>query len=441
MRPARISASLLAGLSLVLVGSTAARADINPHWGRVSIFAQAAQRSETGGENDLFTELVGTFRLKTDAGEEGGLEYAVDTRFAGYPSTEGRSQRVSIYEAYAGWRTKGGAFGVRAGQVWLDELGALGSLGGVAAEARPFRMLPLGLGEMRIGAFYGWEPKIMEAGYASQVNKFGGYITVQGEGARKHVLGYVNIRNQGLTERSVLVFSNYVPVKRVFYLYQAMEYDLQGPAGQGGARLRYFFANARYSPLRLIEVQGIYHRGRSIDARTIADLVHSGSRVSESALEGFLFESIGGRLTVRMLPGFQIFAGAARERTNEQDEKRNRLRFGLFSSNVFKTGINLRLTHTRFSQAGRSSYRSWYFSIGKTIDRSLYLEGFYNSSVSVLRYYGSQVQVETRPQTDLLGLSSVIYLKRRVSLLLTLERTWGDLPSELRALSGISYRF
>jgi hypothetical protein len=441
MRRSTSKRAALFFMAVMILLPAAASADINPRWGRVSLFAQAAQRSQTGGENDLFTELVGTLRLKSPAGEDGGFEYGIDTRFAGYPSTEGRGQRISIYDAHVGWKMKGGAFGLRAGQVWIDELGALGSLGGVVAEARPFQKLSLGLGDMRVGAFYGLEPKIMKAGYVSNVQKFGGYLTFDGGGTRRHVLGYVNIRNQGLTERSVLVFSNYIPIKREFYLYQAMEYDLQGPAGQGQARLSYFFANARFSPLRLIEIQGTYHHGRSIDARTIADQVHSGRPVSESALEGYLFESIGGRLTLRPMTGFQVFAGYAQDKTNEQDEKRDRLTFGISSYNMFKTGLDLRLTNSRFSQAGGSSYDSWYFSLGKTFGSSLYLEGFYSSSVSVLRYFGSQVQVETRPHTDLLGLSSVIYLKRRVSLLLTLERTSGDLPGEVRALTGVSYRF
>jgi hypothetical protein len=427
--------------SVLILLPAFAMADINPRWGRVSLFAQAAQRNQSGGENDLFTELVGTLRLKAPAGENGGFEYAIDTRFSGYPSTEGRKQRISIYDAYLGWRMKGGGFRIRAGQVWLDELGGLGSMGGGVAEARPFRSLPLGIGEMRVGAFYGLEPKILEAGYVSNIQKFGGYLVLDGVGTRKHVLGYVNIRNQGLTERSVLVLTNYIPIKRDFFMYQSMEYDLQGPAGQGQGRLSYFFANARFSPLGLIEIQGTYHHGRSIDARTIADEVHSGRPVSDSALEGFLFESIGGRLTLRPLPGFQVFAGYAQDRTNERDEKRNRLTFGIYSYNIFRTGLDVRLTNSRFSQAGKSSYDSWYFSLGKTFGRSFYLEGFYSSSVSVLRYFGSQIQVESRPHTELFGLSSVIYLKRRVSLLLTLEKTSGDLPGELRALTGVSYRF
>lgn len=441
MKKGRASVSFLAWSILISVGSTQALADINPHWGRVSLFAQAAQRSQPGGENSFFTELVGTLMFRSPVGEDGGFEYAIDTRFAGYPSTEGRKQRVSVYDAYAGWWTKGKVLGLRAGQVWLDELGALGSLGGVVAELRPFRRLPLGIGEIRVGGFWGLEPKIMQAGYVSSVNKFGGYCTIEGAAARRHVLGYVNVRNQGLTERSVLVFSNYIPIKREFYLYQAMEYDLQGPAGQGQGRLTYLFANARFSPWRFLELQGIYHHGRSIDARTITEQVHSGRPVSESALEGFLYESIGGRLTLRFAPGLQVFGGYAQDRTNEKDEKRDRLTFGFFGYNLFRTGLDLRLTHSRISQAGRSSYDSWYVSLGRTFGRSLYLEGYYSSSVSVLRYFGSQFQLQTRPHTNLFGLSSVLYLTRRMSLLLTLERTSGDIPSEIRALSGVSYRF
>jgi hypothetical protein len=441
MKKARISGFLLAFSLGLMLGSTRALADINPHWGRVSLFAMGAQRSQSGGENSLFSELVGTLMLRSSVGEAGGFYYAIDTRFAGYPSTEGRKQRVSVYDAYVGWWTKGRAFGFRAGQVWLDELGALGSLGGVVAEARPFQKLPYGIGEMRVGAFWGFEPEIMEAGYVSNVNKFGGFLTIEGAAARRHVLGYINIQNQGLTERSVLVFSNYIPVKRDFFLYQTLEYDLQGPAGQGQARLTYFFANARYSPWRFLELQGLYHHGRSIDTRTITEQVHSGRPVGESALEGFLFESIGGRLTLRLTPGLQAFAGYAQDKTNEGDEKRDRFTLGIFGYDLFKSGLDLRVTNSRFSQAGQSSYDSWYVSLGKTFGRSLYLEGYYSSSVSVLHYYGGQFQVETRPRTDLYGLSSVFYMTRRASLLLTLERTSGDLPGETRLLAGFTYRF
>ncbi len=413
----------------------------NPYWARVSFFAQAARLSQTRGGGFSSSELVATFTLRSHVKDSGGFEYSVDTRLAGYPSAEEANQRVSIYDAYVGWWTAGRTFGVRAGQVWLDELGALGSIGGAAAEIRPWQRLPFGLGTLRIGAFAGLEPKILEAGYNTDVKKFGGYLAIDGAGARRHVLGYINVRNRGLIERSVLFFSNFVPVNRTFFLYQAAEYDIKGPGGNGSGKLTYFFANARLSPWPVLELQGLYHRGRSIDTRTIIDDLLSGRPVDEAALEGFLYESLGGRLTVRPWRNFQVFGGYAQDRTSRERETRDRYTLGLFTSNLFKSGFDLRISDSWFKERSGSSYDSLYISIGRTIGRSVYLEGFYHSSVAVYRLTNGDISVERRPHTDRFGLSSNVYLARRLSLLLTFEHTADDFSNENRVLSGLSYRF
>ena len=93
------------------------------------------------------------------------------------------------------------------------------------------------------------------------------------------------------------------------------------------------------------------------------------------------------------------------------------------------------------SESG-TSYDSWYGSIGRNFGRYLYVEGFYSSSVSVLRLSeGGGYRIESYPRTHHYGVSSVINLFRTSSLLLTLERTHGSDFSEVRFLSGITYRF
>jgi len=67
------------------------------------------------------------------------------------------------------------------------------------------------------------------------------------------VLGFVTLKNASLTERSVLTTTNFVPVGQKFFLYQALEYDMKAPAGQGNPGLTYFFTNARVSPTTLID--------------------------------------------------------------------------------------------------------------------------------------------------------------------------------------------
>jgi len=441
MRHRKILAAAALAVMAFSIAPSAAAYQARSYSGRFSFFAQAAQRDLSGAGNDTFSELIGTFTLRSAASDKGGLEYALDTRFAGYPSSEERQQRASIYEAYAGWSLPGGAFRIRAGQLWLYELGAFGSVAGAAAEARLLKEENFGAGTLKAGLFGGLEPKVLELGYVDGVTKLGGYLSLEGKSGRRHVLGYANIRNQSVTERSVIFFSNYIPVRNSFFLYQAAEYDFQGPGGQGSSKLTYFFTNVRYSPARQVELQGIYHHGISVDTRLIADNLREGRPVSEAQLEGFLFESIGGRLTLRPWRNFQFFFGYAQDRTRQEEEKRDRLSFGIFSPNLLRSGFDLTISDTRFNTAAGSTSDAWYFSLGRNLGRALYLEAYYRTSVAFLRLSSSGVLVDRRPYSHLYGLSSVIRIGRRASLLVTLERTDEDSLGETRVLSGLSYRF
>jgi len=158
---------------------------------------------------------------------------------------------VSIYDAYLGARFSGGRVGVRAGQMWLNELGGLGAVGGGMIEVgQPRRERR---GRWRAVAFGGLEPKVLEAGYVTNVLKAGAFAAFDGVRARRHVLGFVTLRNQGLTERSVIVVSNLLPVTRKLFVYQAAEYDVKSAGVEAPGSLTYFFGNARYTASRHVE--------------------------------------------------------------------------------------------------------------------------------------------------------------------------------------------
>ena len=441
MRHSKTIAAIALAVAVFTAAPPASSYEAGRYWGRFSFFAQAARRNLTGAGNDTFSELIGTFTIRSAAGDKGGFEYAVDARLAGYPSSEERGERASIYEAYAGWSSPGGGLRFRAGQLWLHELGAFGSVAGAAVEARLLKEGSLGLGTLKLGLFGGLEPKILKLGYADGIVKLGGYLSLEGRSGRRHVLGYANIRNGSLTERSVLFFSNYLPVRRSFFLYQTAEYDLQGPGGRGDSKLTYFFTNVRYAPAREVELQGVYHRGVSVDTRLIADSLREGRPVSEAQLDGFLFESIGGRLTLRPWRNFQLFLGYAQDRTRREDEKRHRLSFGVFSPDLLRSGFDVTVSDTRFKTAAGSTSDAWYFSLGRNFGRTIYLEAYYRTSYAFLRLSSSGVLVDRRPYSHLYGLSSIIRLGRRTSILTTLERTDEDSLGETRVLTGLSFRF
>jgi hypothetical protein len=106
-----------------------------------------------------------------------------------------------------------------------------------------------------------------------------------------------------------------------------------------------------------------------------------------------------------------------------------------------RTGFDVRASVTRYQNGSDASSDSWSFSLGRSLGRAVYLEGFYYSSVAFIRLFGNAVGIDRRPRTAIFGLSSVVHLTRRASLLVTLERVTDDFLSELRAMSGITYRF
>ena len=426
-------------LSAVVFLSSSAAATKSTY-GRISLYGQAASATYDQGGSNFFSDLVLTLTLRSAESGKDGFEYGLDVRGAGYPSSEERNPRLSIYDAFAGAKFAGGTLTVRLGQMWLNELGGLGSLGGGLFELK----IPAGtsLGRFRIGLFGGLEPKILEAGYVSGIKKFGGYLALDGDRARHHVLSYVNLRDSRLTERSVLILTNYLPVGKKFFLYQAAEVDLLGPAGQGRGNLTYVFANARYSVLSGLELQGTYHRGHSFDTRTLVENRLNGRPLDQRALEGFLFESIGGRMTVTILRSLRLFAGYSQDRNNLGDNRSDRLSFGLYATNLLRTGLELNVSDWRMKSQSGSAYDSWYVSLGRNLGRNIYLEGFTSSSVSIFRLtQNGGYRIDSYPRSRRFGISSVLNLRRTASLQITAERTVGGTYNEYRLLAGMSYRF
>jgi hypothetical protein len=225
-------------------------------------------------------------------------------------------------------------------------------------------------------------------------------------------------------------------------VYQAAEYDLSGPGGQGNGGLTYFFANARVSPSRRADLQLTYHRGRSLDARTITDDILNGRPVTAKMLDGYLFESASGRLTVELFRNFRIFAGYGQDKNGSGDAPTGRVNAGFYSSNLFGSGFDLNVSDYRYDRGAAGSYDSWYASVGRSIGSKVYLSGEYSSSLSIIRYQQSGgVVIETKPSTKRFGGSAMFNLSRGLSLMMNGDITKGDDYNEKRGMAGFTVRF
>ena len=437
--PRRLIVIALLGLSLTLTLGSAmpAAAQAIPTDGRFALFTNFSTRERTDGETSDFTEIIAMFSISGD--QPGGLfEYAFDGRVATYPSAE-RDERVSIYEAFVGLHTRDRQWNLRLGQMWLGELGGLASVGGIFGEYR--QPNPTSIGRWRFGFFAGLELAPYELEYLDQIQKGGVYAALDGDHGRQHILGYVRIRNHGLTERSVIIFNNFIPFGKSVTLYQALQYDTEGPAGLGKSDLSYLFGNLRWRISKIFEIQGTYHRGQSVDARTITDDVINGRPVNPSKLDGLLFESARGRLMVRPLRWLSVWAGYANDRNNRGDDASNRLQLGVSARRLFGIPLDVTVASSQ-TDRGDDSYDSLWASIGYAIGPKLYLSLDYNDTLSVYHLgNGNGGTIEVRPNSERFSLSGNINLNRTFSLLITLEHTDHSDFTETRALTGLIVRF
>lgn len=433
---------LVIAVALWAAGPAAAQSAARP-FGRVSFYTNGSRTTVEGLPTTGYGEFITSVAYQLPDRDTDGLDYGVDLR---HSMTSGftRPSRSSIYEGFVGARLMGGKVRARAGHLWLTDLGALGSVAGALVEVRRQAANPTtlaGLGRLRFGIFGGLEPNVAELGYAADVRKIGGYVALDAAHARRHVVGFVAIRDGALNERSVITTTNFIPAGRRFFLYQAAEYDVRTAAGQGRAGLTYFMANARVSPTDRVEVQGTYNRGRSVDTRGLVQDILNERPISQSTIDGLLYESVGGRVTVEVVRRVRVYAGVARDKTNREDTATARMTFGGYAGDVMRSGFDLSGSDALIDGPTRR-YHSRFISGGRQIGRSLYLSVDYSTSLSVLRFSRSDgVVIEMRPETTRWSGNATVYLNRAVSLLAVVEATSDDTSRDVRFMSGVTYRF
>jgi hypothetical protein len=431
---------LLLVLAALVGAPSPADAQTLPHaQGRVSFHVNTATHKAPGESSWSDTEFWTGLDLRSRETEEPGVEFGIDLRHSGYPGG-GRPQRVSLYDGFAGVRLGDNArqIRVRAGHMWLPELGSIGALaGGLAEWRRGGRDAPA----FRLGGFAGLEPELYTMGYEPDVRKYGAYAAVEKGFLQRHLVGYTLIRQGPITERSVLTLANFVPVGRSFFLYQAAEVDVKGPAdGTASPGLSYFMANARQSVGERVELLGTYNRGRALDARTLTDDLKNGRLLTAQAIDGLRYESAGGRLTVEALPQVHVYAGYSRDRNNRDDAPSDRLTIGGHAADVLGSGFDVSASTDRMERP-TGPYHSTYVSVGHNLGRDVYVSVDYSTSLAVVRFPDADgIVIETQPSSRRVSANASSTLLKNMSLLGTVDYVHDEGIDEIRVLAGVSFR-
>ena len=188
------------------------------------------------------------------------------------------------------------------------------------------------------------------------------------------------------------------------------------------------------NPANRVELQGTYSRGHSIDARSLGSDVINGRPIAQSAVDGLLYESIGGRVTVEPISRVHIYGGYSRDKNNRDTAPTGRTLIGGYASNVAKSGIDISASDSLMNRP-TGSYHSRYVSAGRQIGRTVYVSGDYSTSLSVVRFSRSDgITIETRPHTTRFSGTTTVIVGRSVSVLATVEHTRDDQVREFRIL-------
>lgn len=408
--------------------------------GRIAVYASGARASTAEGVSTSYGDVMTAVSYSFLDRDTDGVEYGLDMRHSAY-TIAGRDPRVSVYTGFVGARLAGGHGFVRAGHLWIDDLGGLGSVAGAQVEARSGEIPATGLGRWRAGAFGGLDPNLYTFGYGEGVRKLGGYAVLEGMRGRRHVAGYVNVHNGDMTERSVLSVANFVPAGPL-YIYQVAEYDLAPVAGGlGHDGLTYLFGTARWVVHPRVELQGTVSRGRSVDARGLSDDIQAGRPVTQQSVDGLLYESLGGRVTAEVLPRVRAYLGYSRDKNNRDDTPTDRWMAGGFANNVLGSGLDLTVSSSRMARA-TGSYHTTFVSAGREFLGRVYATAEFSTALSQVRFVrGDGLVVETRPSTRRVGGNATVQMWRSMSGYLSLEHTLdGDDYREWRALTGLTVR-
>jgi hypothetical protein len=408
-------------------------------FGRVSFTFDTFRRRDADARRGE-TEFGTAVHLETPDFDGNGIEYGVNMRQSGRSGSD--VQRLSIYDGFAGMRVgPRGQIRLRAGHMWLPDLGTVGALAGGLVEVRQHRADPTST-RVRAGAFLGREPLIYEMGYARSVRKVGGYVAVEQGFMRRHAVGYTRVQQGSLTERAVVTITNFVPAGRSVFVYQAAEVDASGPAnGEGKRGLSYLLTNVRVSAGPRVELFGTYSRGRSVDARALTDDLRNGRALTPQRLEGLLYQSTGGRVTVEVARNVRVYAGYWRDRNNRDDAVTGRTLIGGHAGNLLGTGFDVSASNSRIDRP-LGPYNSKYVSVGHAIGRAAYLSVDYATSLSVVRFLRSDgLVIETRPWMRRVTANGSVTLGRRLGLQFMCDFDRDDTATQVRMLTGLSVRF
>ena len=169
----------------------------------------------------------------------------------------------------------------------------------------------------------------------------------------------------------------------------------------------------------------------------LTDDVLNGRPLTPQAVDGLRYETVGGRVSVKVVRDVEVYGGYARDRNNRDDaadraRHDRRLRHATCSTPASTCRARTRGSIARPGPIIPGISRSAAASAAR-----VYVSGDYSTSLAVVRFLRSDgVTIETRPWTRRLSGNVSATLNRQFSLIGVVDYTMDEGMNDLRVMTG-----
>lgn len=321
-------------------------------------------------QSPFFHQLSTRLRLEMVNRPGEGWTFLLDTR--GRVRMDGnRGNQFIVYDARILFDKPETPFFLSLGQMNLYDTAGIGQVMGGLVGYKIGR-------DLLLGGYGGLESSIYVDRLENDYRKYGLFARYQGSYGRRFSLSYNQIRYKGSTERQHIYASLMWPVVKVFAFYGNLEYELASNV-QSADRLSRLFLNARWDPVRMVDVTAFYSSGRGLDYHRYLLERSQDPTLNNAELERFYYSSqYGMRLSLKPGRNLRFMLSRMESEQMDMDVRNHSWRLAASAGDIFRSGITLYGNYA-WNRGEMSESDSYYAALSKDFGRISWHISFANT--------------------------------------------------------------
>jgi hypothetical protein len=297
--------------------------------------------------------------------------------------SDNRKNRFILYDARILFDKTDSPFFLSLGQMNLYDTAGIGQVMGGLVGYKIGR-------DVLLGGYGGLESSIYVDRLESDYQKYGLFARYQGSFGRRFSLSYNQTRYKGSTERQHIYAGLMFPLVKVFSIFGNFEYELASNV-RSEDRLSRVFVNARWDPVRKVDVTAFYSSGRGLDYHRFLLERSQDPTLNDTELERFYYScQYGLRLSLKPWRNLRFTLSRMESEQKDLEIRNHSWRFSGSAGDVFHTGITLYGNYV-WNRGEMSESDSYYAALSKDFGRISWHISFANTFNGVRYDHRSEI--------------------------------------------------